>query len=632
MKEWRDHKFQWDPNEYGGVTELYVPSEIIWLPDIVLYNNADGEYIVTTMTKAVLHYDGRVVWNPPAIFKSSCEIDVSYFPFDQQYCFMKFGSWTYDGFLIDLKHLDARPGKNSVKVGIDLREYYPSVEWDIMDVPAIRNEKFYPCCKEPYPDIYFNITLRRKTLFYTVNLIIPCVGLEILSVLVFYLPAYSGEKVALCISILLSQTMFFLLISEIMPSTSLALPLLGKYLLFSMILVGLSVLVTIIVLNIHYRNPSTHRMAPWVKKLFICKMPAFLLMRVPSQNINENEEQQQEEETDEDDDEDTLRDEDDHHDEETGRSATPASTLPRQNGSRSAPYKGRGGRDQLSYIETPYEGLRSHSLEDVSIEVPSIPPPPVVSRNFKNLLTAPNKEGTGRPAKGEGRIGSYIVEKRIGEDARGRDEDSSVSEGSCATKGSSRFAINGKSFRAQDGAKGNRFNPRNPDNRPKNNRPNNQKSTGGGRKSEGGKKESNLRFSNVQDKRNGGSHSAKRIINSGRLVLEASYDELPECFHIGHNPEFFYPPEIRRAIHNVQFIHSHMVQQDKFDENDDDWAFVAMVLDRLLLWVFFSTSLIGTLLIFLESPYLFDTSQPIDVQISKVARAVIGTDDLGVPI
>lgn len=116
-------------------------------------------------------------------------------------------------------------------------------------------------------DIYFNITLRRKTLFYTVNLIIPCVGLEYLSILVFYLPAYSGEKVALCISILLSQTMFFLLISEIMPSTSLALPLLGKYLLFSMFLVGLSVLVTIIVLNIHYRNPSTHRMAPWVRKV-----------------------------------------------------------------------------------------------------------------------------------------------------------------------------------------------------------------------------------------------------------------------------------------------------------------------------------------------------------------------------
>lgn len=38
VQEWQDHKFKWDPAEYGGVTELYVPSEHIWLPDIVLYN------------------------------------------------------------------------------------------------------------------------------------------------------------------------------------------------------------------------------------------------------------------------------------------------------------------------------------------------------------------------------------------------------------------------------------------------------------------------------------------------------------------------------------------------------------------------------------------------------------------
>jgi nicotinic acetylcholine receptor len=103
---------------------------------------------------------------------------------------------------------------------------------------------------------------------------------------VFYLPADSGEKVALCISILLSQTMFFLLISEIIPSTSLAVPLLGKYLLFTMFLVGLSVLITIVILNMHYRKPSTHKMAPWVRRIFIHRLPKILLMRVPKR-VNE---------------------------------------------------------------------------------------------------------------------------------------------------------------------------------------------------------------------------------------------------------------------------------------------------------------------------------------------------------
>ena len=64
--------------------------------------SADGNYEVTIMTKAVLHYSGKVLWNPPAIYKSSCEIDVEYFPFDEQTCVMKFGSWTYDGFQVKI--------------------------------------------------------------------------------------------------------------------------------------------------------------------------------------------------------------------------------------------------------------------------------------------------------------------------------------------------------------------------------------------------------------------------------------------------------------------------------------------------------------------------------------------------
>lgn len=48
----------------------------------------------------------KVFWEPPAIYKSSCEINVEYFPYDEQTCFMKFGSWTYNGAQVDLRHLD----------------------------------------------------------------------------------------------------------------------------------------------------------------------------------------------------------------------------------------------------------------------------------------------------------------------------------------------------------------------------------------------------------------------------------------------------------------------------------------------------------------------------------------------
>ena len=206
------------------------------------------------------------------------------------YSFFLIFSWTYDGFQVDLVHINQKVDPSDhIPIGIDLRDYYRSVEWDIMSVPARRNVKTYPCCPEPYPDITFNITIRRKTLFYTVNLIVPCVGISFLTVLTFYLPSDSGEKVSLCVSILLSLTVFFLLLAELIPPTSLVVPLIGKYLLFTMILVTLSILVTVIVLNVHFRSPSTHTMPAWVRYIFLQILPKILLMRPPHEPLKTEE-------------------------------------------------------------------------------------------------------------------------------------------------------------------------------------------------------------------------------------------------------------------------------------------------------------------------------------------------------
>lgn len=62
--------------------------------------SADGNYEVTLMTKATVYYTGLVVWQPPAVYKSSCAIDVEFFPYDVQTCVLKLGSWTYDGFKV----------------------------------------------------------------------------------------------------------------------------------------------------------------------------------------------------------------------------------------------------------------------------------------------------------------------------------------------------------------------------------------------------------------------------------------------------------------------------------------------------------------------------------------------------
>ena len=64
-------------------------------------------------------------------------------------------------------------------------------------VPATRNEVVYECCPEPYLDITFSIKIRRRTVYYFFNLIVPCVLIASMAVLGFTLPPDSGEKLSL---------------------------------------------------------------------------------------------------------------------------------------------------------------------------------------------------------------------------------------------------------------------------------------------------------------------------------------------------------------------------------------------------------------------------------------------------
>merc|ERR1712106_122290 len=98
--------------------------------------------------------------------------------------------------------------------------FIPNGEWALLGVPATRNEVIYDCCPEPYLDITFVIKIRRRTLYYFFNLIVPCVLIASMAVLGFTLPPDSGEKLSLGVAILLSLTIFLNTVSSIIPITS----------------------------------------------------------------------------------------------------------------------------------------------------------------------------------------------------------------------------------------------------------------------------------------------------------------------------------------------------------------------------------------------------------------------------
>ncbi|NXI27068.1 ACHA7 protein, partial [Sterrhoptilus dennistouni] len=269
---WTDHYLQWNVSEYPGVKNVRFPDGLIWKPDILLYNSADERFDATFHTNVLVNSSGHCQYLPPGIFKSSCYIDVRWFPFDVQKCNLKFGSWTYGGWSLDLQMQEA-----------DISGYISNGEWDLVGVPGKRTESFYECCKEPYPDVTFTVTMRRRTLYYGLNLLIPCVLISALALLVFLLPADSGEKISLGITVLLSLTVFMLLVAEIMPATSDSVPLIAQYFASTMIIVGLSVVVTVIVLQYHHHDPDGGKMPKWTRIILLNWCAWFLRMKRPGE-------------------------------------------------------------------------------------------------------------------------------------------------------------------------------------------------------------------------------------------------------------------------------------------------------------------------------------------------------------
>ncbi|CAI5437450.1 unnamed protein product [Caenorhabditis angaria] len=215
---WIDHYLTWNPEEYGNIKEVRLPIGNIWKPDVLLYNSVDQQFDSTWPVNAVVFHTGNVTWIPPAIIRSSCAIDIAYFPFDTQHCTMKFGSWTYSGYFTDLVNTTISPAT-----------YKPNGEWELLSLASERSIFFYECCPEPYYDVTFTVSIRRRTLYYGFNLLLPCMLISSLALLSFTLPADCGEKLNLGVTIFMSLCVFMIMVAEAMPQTSDALPLIQIY-------------------------------------------------------------------------------------------------------------------------------------------------------------------------------------------------------------------------------------------------------------------------------------------------------------------------------------------------------------------------------------------------------------------
>lgn len=268
--KWNDYKLKWDPADYNNITTIRLPQKLLWKPDILMYNSADKLFDGSYPVNMVVSSDGSVEQLPPGIFVSSCSIDIRWFPFDTQNCPLKFGSWTYDGTKIDLR---IQGGVTSGSIDA----YRKSGEWDLIAFPVKRNVVYYDCCPDnPYIDLTFSMKIRRRKLYYLINIVLPCLMLAALTLLTFTIPCEAGEKISFGVTILLSLTVFLLMVAEALPATSDAVPIIAIYFSCVMLMNAASVGVTVLVLSYHHRSGTTHNMPKFVR-LGVCVWLAKLL-------------------------------------------------------------------------------------------------------------------------------------------------------------------------------------------------------------------------------------------------------------------------------------------------------------------------------------------------------------------
>ncbi|XP_033108362.1 neuronal acetylcholine receptor subunit alpha-2-like isoform X3 [Anneissia japonica] len=257
-QSWYDPFLTWNARDFNNISVIRIASTKLWRPDIVLYSSVDEDGSNDPNLPATVMANGTVKYLTPYIYVCYCKVDLTYYPFDTQTCPLTFGSWAHD-----IRQVDLRSINNSA----DLSSFEDNGEWNIINVPVKRESVKYKCCPDNFTILTYSFFLSRKSDFYVINLILPYVLISLLSIMVFYLPPESGEKMNLSITVLLSLIVFNQLVfATIPPASDGTFPIIGKYFIVMIGMVALSVAMSVWILHVYHKERNCIRMPPWMRQ------------------------------------------------------------------------------------------------------------------------------------------------------------------------------------------------------------------------------------------------------------------------------------------------------------------------------------------------------------------------------
>ncbi|OWF41132.1 neuronal acetylcholine receptor subunit beta-3-like [Mizuhopecten yessoensis] len=256
---WSDESQTWNMSDFGDVPHVYVDGNSIWLPQIALANTFGRVNILSQLaSSAAISANGEVEWFPGDSFVVTCEVDITYYPFDTQHCSLVFEIWDAPTSEVILQ-TSSEP--------VDVNFFEENGEWTLTKV-----EVGIPKIDDEVSSITYLLHLQRRPKFVVLTTIAPVLLLAFLNVCVFLIPLSSGEKNSFCVTVYLSYAVFLGTISSELPHNSKNASYLTIYLLTLLVFSVTIFLVTVIQVRLFIEYGDTPVPASVAKMFGYCTL------------------------------------------------------------------------------------------------------------------------------------------------------------------------------------------------------------------------------------------------------------------------------------------------------------------------------------------------------------------------
>ncbi|ESN95506.1 hypothetical protein HELRODRAFT_86704, partial [Helobdella robusta] len=201
-QKWVDEYLRWDKSEHGNITFFVTKARDIWTPNVSVRNGEDKiieHFNDTSMHEVVVTSNGIVSTN---IFKETrtfCELNLVYFPFDVQTCYISLHSWPY---ISDQVVFRTQCSK------INLEHQNPGEEWAIIETKVFKQFLTSNCTEYKIWKVNFKLSLKRNPQIYITYMLLPCFTFSLLFTFVSVMPSDSKQMINFAVTILLSYNFF----------------------------------------------------------------------------------------------------------------------------------------------------------------------------------------------------------------------------------------------------------------------------------------------------------------------------------------------------------------------------------------------------------------------------------------